>query len=136
MSGSDRFGDIGKSMFGIYSSIFSTGYFSSSTDEVLMQNVLSDSSFLCIILGLSCVYFLALFRMMNSEKKVINTKMSGIVDSVTKLNAQIGILENMIAVIKNTNRREALYTKPPLMMRPKTATQRGRAILTKNVLES
>ncbi|KAL1457907.1 hypothetical protein WDU94_008087 [Cyamophila willieti] len=125
MSSSDRLAEFGKSMCGFYNSIFSTGYFYSSTDEILMQNVLSDSSFLCIILGLSCVYFLALFRMITSEKKTIKTKFEGIVDSVTKLNKQINVLEKMIVVMKNTNRREALYMKPPLM-RPQTTQRRGR----------
>ncbi|KAI5704436.1 hypothetical protein M8J76_009738 [Diaphorina citri] len=112
----DRTSLMGRSISNIYS-IFSTGYFSSSSENVLMQDAISDSSFLCLILGISCLYFLALSRLIANEKRQIKNKFQAIVESVSKLNEHINILDQMIGVMKDTNKREVLFMKPRVRLR-------------------
>lgn len=89
------------------------------------QDVISDTTFLIIILTFACVYFLALCRMINSEKRAIKTKFEGIVQSVTKMNRQINVLEQMITVVKDTNRREELFLQPAYVTKARRRKKRS-----------
>lgn len=91
----------------------------------LPQDVISDTTFLIIILTFACVYFLALCRMINSEKRAIKTKFEGIVQSVTKMNRQINVLEQMITVVKDTNRREELFLQPAYVTKARRRKKRS-----------